>query len=175
MLVAGGCFATTEMVKAPVVTDRSLGAIGVDLNADHLAVTETDRSGNFLKTFSVPLVTYGESAHRAEALIGDAVVRVVEYARQAGKPLVIERLDFQRKKAALEGESRGRSRMLSSLGYGRMKAYILSRGYRQGVEVYQVNPAYSSLIGRIKFMERYGLSGASGSSHGARPSFAWLS
>ena len=151
-------FATTEMVKAAVVTDRSLGAIGVDLNADHLAVTETDRSGNFANTFSVPLVTYGKSAHQAEALIGDAVARVVEYARQARKPIVIERLDFSRKRAALEGESAKHSRMLSSFGYGRMKAYFLSRGYRQGVEVYQVNPAYSSVIGRVKFMERYGLS-----------------
>ena len=151
-------FATTEMAKAPVVTDRSLGAIGIDLNADHLAVAEADRSGNFINTFSVPLVTYGKSAHQAEALIGDAVARVVENARQARKPLVIERLDFQRKKAALEGESRGRSRMLSSLSYGKIKAYLLSRGYRQGVEVYQVNPAYSSVIGRVKFMERYGLS-----------------
>ena len=71
-------FATTRMVKAPVVTDRSLGAIGVDLNVDHLAVTETDRSGNFVNTFSVPLVTYGKTAHQAEALIGDAVARVVE-------------------------------------------------------------------------------------------------
>ena len=151
-------FATTKMVKAAVMTDRSLGAIGVDLNADHLAVTETDHSGNFVNTFSVPLVTYGKSAHQAEALIGDAVARVVEYARQARKPLVIERLDFQRKRTALEGESPGHSRMLSSLSYGKMKAYLLSRGYRQGVEVYQVNPAYSSLIGRVKFMERYGLS-----------------
>ena len=82
----------------------------------------------------------------------------MEYARQARKPIVIERLDFQRKKAALEGESAKHSRMLSSFGYGRMKAYLLSRGYRQGVEVYQVNPAYSSVIGRVKFMERYGLS-----------------
>ena len=151
-------FATTRMVKVPVVTDRSLGAIGIDLNADHLAVAEADRSGNFINTFSVPLVTYGMSAHQAEALIGDAVTRVVEYARQARKPLVIERLDFQRKRTALEGESPRRSRMLSSLSYGKTKAYLLSRGYRQGVEVYQVNPAYSSVIGRVKFMERYGLS-----------------
>ena len=79
-------FATTKMMKAAVVTDHSLGAIGVDLNADHLAITETDRSGNFVNTFSVPLVTYGKSAHQAEALIGDAVARVVEYARQARKP-----------------------------------------------------------------------------------------
>ena len=151
-------FATTRMVKVPVVTDRSLGAIGIDLNADHLAVTETDRSGNYVNTLSVPLVTYGKSAYQAEALIGDAVACVVEYARQARKPIVIERLDFQRKKAALEGGSAKHSRMLSSFGYGRIKAYLLSRGYRQGVEVYQVNPAYSSVIGRVKFMERCGLS-----------------
>ena len=151
-------FTTTKMAKALVLTDRSLGAIGVDLNADHLAVTETDRSGNFANSFSVPLVTYGKTAHQAEALIGDAVARVVEYARQAGKPIVIERLDFQRKRVALEGESPGHSRMLSSFSYGKVKAYLLSRGYREGVEVFQVNPAYSSVIGRVKFMERYGLS-----------------
>ena len=35
----------------------------------------------------------------------------------------------------------------------------LSRGCREGVEVHQVNPAYSSsVIGRVKFVERYGLS-----------------
>ena len=151
-------FATTSVAKAPVVTDRRLGAIGVDLNADHLAVTETDRTGNFVNAFSVPLVTYGKSAHQAEALIGDAVARVVEYARESRKPLVIERLDFRQKRAALEGESPGRSRMLSSFCYGKVKAYLLSRGYREGVEVFQVNPAYSSVIGRVKYMERYGLS-----------------
>ena len=64
------------------------------------------------------LVTHGKSAHQAEALIGDAVARVVEYARQARKPIVMERLDFQRKKAALETESPGTSRMQSSFDYG---------------------------------------------------------
>ncbi len=151
-------FATTGMEKPSVVTDRGLGAIGVDLNADHLAVTETDRSGNFVFAFSVPLVTYGKSAHQAEALIGDAVAGVVAYALDVRKPLVIERLDFQHKRAALEGESPGHSRMLSSFSYGKVKAYLLSRGYREGVEVFEVNPAYSSVIGRVKYMERYGLS-----------------
>ncbi len=151
-------FVTTNVEKPPVVTDHGLGAIGVDLNADHLAVTETDRSGNFVFAFSVPLVTYGKSSNQAEALIGDAVAGVVGYSRERRKPLVMERLDFQHKKAALEGESPGRSRMLSSFCYGKVKAYLLSRGYREGVEVFEVNPAYSSVIGRVKYMERYGLS-----------------
>ena len=151
-------FATTEMMDVPVVTDKSLGAIGVDLNADHLAVSETDASGNYVNAFGVPLVTYGKSQHQAEAIIGDAVASVVAYAREAGKPIVIEKLDFRQKKAVLEGESRKYSRMLSSFSYGKVKAYFISRGYREGVEVHQVNPAYSSVIGRAKFMERYGLS-----------------
>ena len=150
-------FVSTEMMDVPVVTDRHRGAIGVDLNADHLAVADTDASGNYVKAWRVPLVTYGKRHHQAEALIGDAVASVVEYARGAGKPLVVEKLDFRQKKAVLEGESRRYSRMLSSFSYGKIKAYFLSRSYRQGVEVHQVNPAYSSVIGRVKFMERYGL------------------
>ena len=151
-------FASTGMMDVPVVTDRSSGAIGVDLNADHLAVCETDTSGNPVHSFRVPLVTYGNSQHQAEAIIGDSVASVVAYARTVGKPVVIEKLDFRQKKAALEGQSRKYSRMLSSFAYGKVKAYFISRGYREGVEVHQVNPALSSVIGRAKFMERYGLS-----------------
>ena len=151
-------FVTTKMMDVPLVTDMLRGAIGVDLNADHLAVAETDASGNCLDAWRVPLVTYGKSQRQAEALIGDAVAGVIGRAREAGKPLVIERLDFRQKNASLEGESRRYSRMLSSFAYGKVKACFISRGYREGVEVHQVNPAFSSVIGRVKFMERYGLS-----------------
>ena len=151
-------FVSTSMMDVPVVTDKRRGSVGVDLNADHLAVCETDASGNYVNASGVPLVTYGKSQHQAEAIIGDAVARVVAYARDVSKPIVIERLDFRQKKAVLEGESHRYSRMLSSFSYGKIKAYFLSRGYREGVEVHQVNPAFSSVIGRVKFMERYGLS-----------------
>ena len=66
-------FATTQMMDVAVVTDQRRGAIGVDLNADHLAVAETDASGNYVNAFIVPLVTYGKSQRQAEAIIGDAV------------------------------------------------------------------------------------------------------
>ena len=98
-----------------------------------------------------------KSQRQAEALIGDAVASVVQYAKEVGKPIVIEKLDFRQKKMALAVEPRRYSRMLSSFSYGKIKAYFIYRGYRQGGEVIQVNPAYSSVIGRVKFMERYGL------------------
>ena len=132
-------FATTELPEVAITTDRRRGAIGVDLNADHLAVADTDASGNCINAWRVPLVTYGKSQHQSEALIGDAVASVVEYAKEVGKPVVIEKLDFRQKKAALEGKSRKYSRMLSSFSYGKIKAYFLSRGYRQGVEVHLID------------------------------------
>ena len=151
-------FVTLDVPEVPLVTDRSRGAVGVDVNADHLAVSEVDPAGNWLRSWRVPLVTYGKSQHQSEALIGDAVASVVAEARELGKPIVIERLDFRAKKSALEGESRKYARMLSSFSYGKLKSYFLSRGFREGVEVVEVNPAFSSVIGRVKFMERYGLS-----------------
>ena len=141
-----------------MVTDRRLGVIGVDVNAGHLAVSETDFSGNWLRSWSVPLVTYGKSQGQSAALIGDAVGGVVARARDAGKPLVIEKLDFSKKRDVLEGEHPGRSRMVSSFAYGKIHTCFLSRGYREGVEVFEVDPAFSSVIGRVKFMELYGLS-----------------
>ena len=150
-------FATVAREEVPVVTDSRRGAVGVDLNEDHVAVSETDGSGNWVHSFSVPLVTHGKTARQAEALTGDAVAEVVEYARRVGKPIACERLDFRKKKASLEGESPGRARMLSSFAYGRFREYLVSRGHREGVEVVGVNPAFSSVIGRVKFMERYGL------------------
>ena len=142
-----GVFVSTRLMDVPVVTDRRRGAIGVDLNADHLAVAETDASGNCLNTWRMPLVIYGKSQHQAGAFIGDAVGSVVRYARNAGKPIVIERLDFRQEKGVLKGESRKYSRMLSSFAYGKVKAYFISRGHRQGVEVHRVSPAFSSVFG----------------------------
>ena len=103
-------------------------------------------------------MTHGKSSHEAEAIIGEAVASVVSYAREAGKPIVLEKLDFRQKRAILEGESPRYSRMLSSFSYGKTKAFFLSRGCHQRVEVHQVDPAFSSVIGRVNFMERYGLS-----------------
>ena len=151
-------FATTELPEVEITTDRRRGAIGVDLNADHLAVADTDASGNCINAWRVPLVTYGKSQRQSEALIGDAVASVVEYA-QGGRQA------HRHREAGLppeEGCPGGRvppvlPDAVQFHCYGKIKAYFISRGYRQGVEVHQVNPAYSSVIGRVKFMERYGL------------------
>ena len=92
---------------------------------------------------------YGETpswlSPAAGHLIGDAVASVVQYAREVDKPIVIERLDFRRKKAALEDKSRKYSPMLSSFSCGKVKAYfievIIAR--RTGVRKRPFSPSFA--------------------------------
>ena len=97
-------FATTEMMDVAGVTDQRHGAIGVDINADHLAVAETDASRKLRECLAGAAGDLWEvSAIGPKLVIGDAVAGVVEYAIEAGKPIVIERLDFRQKKAVPGG------------------------------------------------------------------------
>ena len=151
-------FVTVALREGAKISVEDIGVIGVDINADHLAVTETDRFGNPVRYFSVPCVTYGKTTRQREAVIGDAVKQVVRFAVSSRKPLAIERLDFAKKKAVLERESPRRARMLSSFAYTRIQTFMRARAFDAGIAVHDVNPAYTSVIGRFKFGARYGLS-----------------
>jgi hypothetical protein len=92
-------FASVEAAPVKQVTRRELGAIGVDVNADHLAVAETDRFGNLIEARRIDLITYGKTRDQAKAVIGDAAVAMAAQAQAAGKPMVIETIDFQKKES----------------------------------------------------------------------------
>ena len=113
-------FVTTKQINVPIVTYKGLGTIGVDINEHHLAITEVDSCGNYLNTFSVPLNLYGKSTNQATDIINKAVIKVIDYAKSVKKPIVLEKLDFQTKKAKLEGESKKHKRMLSSFAYSKI-------------------------------------------------------
>lgn len=151
-------FVTTAVVSGDVKTKAESGAIGVDINADHLALCEVDRFGNPIKNSKIPLCTYGKSTEQAKAIIGDAIKVVVEMAEESRKPIVVEKLDFSKKKPALGAEYSRYARMLSSFSYNKILSTIDSRAYDKGIKVSAVNPAYTSVIGKAKFARRYGIS-----------------
>jgi len=74
------------------------------------------------------------------------------------KPLILEDLDFQKKKAQLRQKHKPYARMLSAFAYQTILAHLKSKGKAKGVQVHSVNPAYTSLIGRVNYAKRYGLS-----------------
>ena len=152
-------FVTTSLPFSQWKTKQDQGVIGVDINIDHLAVVETDRFGNPVGKQTIPLNLYGKAKEQALAIIGDACAQVVALAEQTLKPLILEDLNFQKKKQSLrETFSSSQSRRLSSFSYQAILTHIKSRAFRQQIEVKQVNPAFTSIIGRVKFARRYGLS-----------------
>ena len=151
-------FVSVPVPKAAQVTSNRQGVIGIDINASHLAVTEIDRFGNPIKKSTVKLNTYGKDQHQTKSLIGNACASIIDYAKATQKTLVIENLDFQKKKTALKEHNNPKhARMLSGLSYSSIKQFLNSRAWKEGVQVEEVNPAYTSVIGRVKFSKRYGL------------------
>lgn len=154
-------FVSTDIEGGTPIRLRK-GVIGVDVNEDCLTVTETDASGNPIATYRISLVTYGCSSDQANDRIGVAVKEVIEIATYARKPLAIEKLDFASKKQDLKDSGVEYARILSRLAYSQVLSTIQARAFDAGLPVFEVNPAYTSVIGRNKFAQRYGLS-----SHGA--------
>ena len=141
------------------VADFSCGSVGVDLNAGFVSVARVDRHGNVIDAFDLPMVTCGKSQGQSQDIVRKVALQVVRYAAEHRLPVVSEKLDFSRKKRSLkdDGEAR-RARMLSSFAYSSLEAALASAAARHGINHRRVNPAYTSIIGRVKFARRYGLS-----------------
>ena len=79
-------------------------------------------------------------------------------ASESKKLIVIEKLDFQKKKNSLKEQNKKYARILSSFAYKKIIEMMHSRSWKLKIQTHAVNPAYTSLIGRLKFAKRYGLS-----------------
>lgn len=145
-----------DVPAAPVMTDRTLGCVGIDLNPWGLAVARIDRSGNPVDHFDSPWAVKGRTDDQIKAEVGDAVRGALLYAQWHRVPIAIERLDFAGERA--EDRGPGANRMLSAFTYGAFAQMIRGRCAREGVELIEVNPAFTSVIGRGKFANGYGLS-----------------
>jgi IS605 OrfB family transposase len=140
-------------------SQEGIGAIGVDLNANHAACLETDRFGNPIGSKIFSWVSYGKTKGQLKAITGDLCKELVNWAKTTKKPIVIEKLDFQKKKHTLKNEQDKKfSRLLSHFAYGLFFLFLMARAFKEGVEIHRVNPAYTSIIGRVNFAKRYGLS-----------------
>ena len=151
--------AVGQEVAERVGLDWSNGALGVDLNVDHVALCHVSYDGNPLEVWRIPLATYGLTDGRRLDVVRKACAEIRAIAERLGVPVVSERLDFRRKKAQLTSDDGSRrARQLSSFAYAGFHTALRSALVRAGVRHLRVNPAYTSLIGRVKFARPYGLS-----------------
>ena len=152
-------FVSTSVEASKIVPSLAAGAIGVDINAGCLGVSEADRFGNLTRSRVVPCVIYGKTSDQRKAVIGDAVKAVVDRAVEAGKPLAVEKLDFsKKKKAELEKTDPGHTRMISALAYAQIQGMLRAAAFRAGAGVIEANPAFTSVIGAVNYAQRFGIS-----------------
>ena len=152
----GWTLAVTVEEQAPEVTTGSYenGCLGIDVNADHLAVCVVTPDGNkrYVENVPCPASGRGLTTGQRMAMIGDAVKRIIEIGKTYGVGVGIEKLDFSRKKQALKETANKHHRtMLSAFAHNMVLSLIERRCYREGLPCKAVNPTMTSIIGMFKY------------------------
>jgi len=88
---------------------------------------------------------------RRDWLIGQVAHQIIGLARAKEKGIVIEGLKFKRS----EGDGRRVNRIFNQFTFRRLANAVVRVGKRQGVLVKQVNPAFTSVIGDLKYQKVY--------------------
>ena len=70
-------FVSIALQEVDCISQEGIGAIGIDLNADHVACVETDRFGNPIRSQVFSWVSYGKTKGQLKAITGDLCKQIV--------------------------------------------------------------------------------------------------
>jgi IS605 OrfB family transposase len=146
--------AIVDLPVVPIVTDVRNGSIGVDQNPLCIVWSVIKPDGNCSDSYSAKLTQGHRTVRQAEHELSNVVCVLVDKAVLTKRPIVIEKLDFAQLQKELK--SRGLNRKLSRFKHSLFKKLLYGRSAKFGVEVIEVNPAFSSIIGWLKFGYGYG-------------------
>lgn len=150
-----------ELKKDEVVTNSVNGVVAVDINPENLSFTEINQFGNRLFSKVVHLDFKDHGTGFREAQINRAVNEILDYAKEKGKDIVLENLDFSEKKkqvVSITKNDKKYNKMLHSFAYAKTVNRFERNALIKGVVVHKVNPAYTSLVGAIKYAKTHGIS-----------------
>jgi IS605 OrfB family transposase len=152
-------FVSFEEKLPPITITRDNGIIGIDVNAYpyHLAVAVVSKDGNLERYESISLnELLGCGSEKRQSLEWQIAHKVIELAKKEEKAIAIENLEKLPKGRRGDGFAKLRSR-LQKWSYKRLleKIEILAR--RNGIEVRKVNPAYTSVIGKLKYAPQFNI------------------
>ncbi len=127
----------------------------IDSNPEGFAAAMVKSDGNLIahKFFRDERLVHA-SDNKRDAIIGELVSKIVEYARANGAgAIIIEDLHI----TSHRDFGRRGNRVIYAFVRKKFLTNLLVRCWKEGVPVFSVNPAYTSKIG-YKYRERYGLS-----------------
>jgi IS605 OrfB family transposase len=142
-------FLSFELNKIPEVCYKKQGCIGIDINEDNISASELDRSGNMIDFKTFKYNTHSKRMAQTKDILGRLVKEAMDWAEVKKKPIVIEKLNFKGKDF---------NRHLSKFSYSYIIKLLKSQSEKRLIEVTEVNPAYTSVIGKFKYSKRKGIS-----------------
>ena len=133
----------------PLAALRTGEVVGVDMNADHLAVWRLDPYGNPIgapRTFDYEMA--GGADHR-DAQLRHALTNLFHWAKYCGvKAIAVEDLDFADSKTREKHGRRRRFRQIvSRMPTAKLRARLLAMATDAAISVIAVDPAYTSKWG----------------------------
>lgn len=146
-----------HMPDSPLVADDiNNGVVGIDMNYDNISLSETDSRGNLVHSEIITFDPEGKSTGQYEQLLSHALKKVFERCNITKKPLAYENIQKLKKDAS--SKNKKRNRKVSMFAYDKMQELITSKANATGVKAVAVNPAYTSQIGKQKYMHPLHLS-----------------
>jgi IS605 OrfB family transposase len=147
-----------EKTVEPVIT-KAYGVMGIDINAYpfHLALAYVSTDGNLEKFERIDLREMdGKTKNQREHIAWRIGRQVVERALESGKAVVVE--DLQKVPKGRRGDGLAKlRRKLHKWVYKSILEKIEVYAKRMGVQLIKVNPAYTSIIGKLKYAPIYNI------------------
>lgn len=132
------------------------GAIGIDINPDRLDISEISKDGNLINSFSlINNKIFFASTNKREYEIGCIVKQIIHYALDKNKGIVFEDLRFKKE---FENQGRKFNRIKSAFIWRKILILLERKCIEYGIEYNKVNPAFTSIIGKLKYQRMYNLS-----------------
>ena len=134
-------------------TRKEYGVIGLDYNDGFITLSETNETGNLVKSTNYNLKYHG-CGNKALNEILNVINDIVSYARSVGKDISIEDLDFKKTKSkSLKASNKKYNKMIHSLDYKRYKFRLENKCHKMKVSLNMVNPYNTSKIGYEKYAQ----------------------
>ena len=130
------------------------GAIGVDVNVDRIAVAEIAKDGNYInsQTLVESRLEHGSTDKRLYD-IACLVKQVIAVAKDKQKGIIFENLQFKKEWTW----SKKNNRVKSNFVWHKFLELLERKCVEHGIAYKKVNPAYTSVIGKVKYKEMYGV------------------
>jgi IS605 OrfB family transposase len=138
----------------PQMITKERGVIGIDVNARpfHLAIAEVSPDGNLQSYKSIYLshLLKFKSRNRKEYEEWLIAYEVIRFAKEKNKAIAIK--DIKKLPKGRRGDGKAKLRkILQFFSYRRILKKIESLAIKEGIEIVKVNPAFTSVIGMMKY------------------------